>query len=180
MFESTSKSYPNNNVDTPVLLLNQNYQPLNICSARRAISLMGLGKAESIIDSNLYIISTSIDFLLPSVIRLFYMVKIPLINRKLSRKSLFYRDKFTCQYCKQETRQLTIDHVIPRSKGGLHVWENVVSACPDCNHKKAGLTLAEANLKLPNIPKYPPANPYYVFLHQNIKKEWKPFIPWEN
>ena len=102
---------------------------------------MGLGKAEPIINSSRNIRSATASLPLPSVIRLYYMVKIPTTNRRLSRQALFFRDKFTCQYCSKKTRQLTIDHVIPRSKGGLHVWENVVSACADCNHKKAGLTL---------------------------------------
>ena len=168
-----------NNVKAPVLLLNQNYQPLNICTAKRAISLMGLGKAESIINSNKNIRSVTTNFPLPSVIRLYYMVKIPATNRRLSRQALFHRDKFTCQYCNKKTRQLTIDHVTPRSRGGLHIWENVVSACSDCNHKKAGLTLKESDLKLKSIPKPPSPNPYYIFQYRNIEEDWKQFIPWE-
>ena len=134
MIELRNEIPDKNNVKSPVLLLNQNYQPLNICTARRAISLMGLGKAEPIINSSRNIRSATASLPLPSVIRLYYMVKIPTTNRRLSRQALFFRDKFTCQYCSKKTRQLTIDHVIPRSKGGLHVWENVVSACADCNH----------------------------------------------
>ena len=179
MIEIREKKPNKNSVTSSVLLLNQNYQPLNICTARRAIALMGLGKAESIVNSNYNIRSTSISFPLPAVIRLYYMVKIPTTNRRLSRQALFYRDKFTCQYCSKKTRQLTIDHVEPRSKGGLHVWENVVSACPDCNHKKAGLTLRESDLNLKSTPKSPSPNPYYIFQHRNIAEEWKPFIPWE-
>ena len=180
MIESIEKSYPYNSIQISVLLLNQNYQPLNICSARRAIALMGLGKAESIITSDHNIRSATMNFPVPSVIRLYYMVKIQPSNRKLSRQALFYRDKFTCQYCSKQTRQLTIDHVKPRSKGGLHTWENVVSACSDCNQKKAELTLIEANLKLKTIPKSPYPNPYYIFQHRNIEESWKVFIPWES
>ena len=179
MIELRNEIPDKNNVKTPVLLLNQNYQPLNICTARRAISLMGLGKAEPIINSSRNIRSATASLPLPSVIRLYYMVKIPTTNRRLSRQALFFRDKFTCQHCSKKTRQLTIDHVIPRSKGGLHVWENVVSACADCNHKKAGLTLRESELKLKASPKSPSPNPYYIFQHRNIAEEWKPFIPWE-
>ena len=96
-------------IDSPVLVLNQNYQPLNICSARRALILMGRGKAESIIDGAGEVRSVADIFPLPSVVRLFYMVKKPLVKRKLSRQALFYRDNFTCQYCGKGTKKLTID-----------------------------------------------------------------------
>ena len=86
-------------IDSPVLVLNQNYQPLNICSARRALILMGRGKAEPIINGSGEVRSVADIFPLPSVVRLYYMVKKPLVRRKLSRQALFYRDNFTCQYC---------------------------------------------------------------------------------
>ena len=167
-------------IETPVLVLNQNYQPLNICSARRALILMGRGKAESIVNGRGAIHSTSDIFPLPSVVRLFYMVKKPLIRRRLSRQALFYRDNFKCQYCGNNTRKLTIDHIIPRCKGGKHIWENVVSACVGCNHRKAGLTPSEARMKLRTIPQVARPNPYYLFYHRKLKEEWRPFIPWEN
>ena len=143
MVSTISKS-----IEAPVLVLNQNYQPLNICSARRAIVLMGRGKAESIVNGLGEIRSSSSIFPLPSVVRLFYMVKKPLVSRRISRQAIFYRDNFTCQYCGLGTKKLTIDHVIPRSKGGKHTWENVASACAGCNHRKAGFTLTEARMKL--------------------------------
>ena len=166
-------------IESPVLVLNQNYQPLNICSVRRAIVLMGRGKAELIVNGRGEIRSSSEAFPMPSVVRLYYMVKKPMVERRLSRQALFYRDNFTCQYCGVSTKKLTIDHMIPRSRNGKHVWENVVSACADCNHKKAGLTLRESELKLKASPKSPSPNPYYIFQHRNIAEEWKPFIPWE-
>ena len=85
-------------IETPVLVLNQNYQPLNICSARRALVLMGHGKAESIVNGHGEVRSAHDIFPLPSVVRLFYMVKKPIVERRLSRRALFYRDNFTCQY----------------------------------------------------------------------------------
>ena len=93
MIELRNEIPDKNNVKSPVLLLNQNYQPLNICTARRAISLMGLGKAEPIINSSRNIRSATASLPLPSVIRLYYMVKIPTTNRRLSRQALFFRDK---------------------------------------------------------------------------------------
>ena len=167
-------------IDSPVLVLNQNYQPLNICSARRAMILMGRGKAEPIINGSGEVRSVADIFPLPSVVRLYYMVKKPLVRRKLSRQALFYRDNFTCQYCGKGTKKLTIDHIQPRCKGGKHTWENVVSACSKCNHKKAGLTPAEANMRLRTHPKAPSPNPYYIFYHRKLEDEWRQFIPWEN
>ena len=165
-------------INSPVLVLNQNYQPLNICNARRALNLVGKGKAEMVQNGRGNLRSVSRAFPIPSVIRLFHMVKRPLMRRRLSRRAVFYRDEFTCQYCKKETRTLTLDHIMPRSRGGAHVWENVVSACIPCNHRKAGLTPAEAGFKLLREPKAPRPNPYYLVHHRSIQDEWRPFIPW--
>ena len=165
-------------INSPVLVLNQNYQPLNVCNVRRAFVLLGLGKAEPMTNGRGYIRSVTQTFEIPSVIRLIYMVKRPLAKRRLSRRAVFYRDKFTCQYCGLETRVLTIDHIAPRSKGGAHSWENVVSACIPCNHRKAGLSPAEANMRLSRKPTAPRPNPYYLFHHRTIMDEWRPFIPW--
>lgn len=165
-------------INSPVLVLNQNYQPLNICNARRAIVLVGRGKAELLENGRGHARSISHAFPIPSIIRLVHMVKRPLMRRRLSRRAIFYRDGFSCQYCGNESKELTLDHIKPRSKGGPHVWENIVSACIPCNHRKAGLTPSEANLKLLREPKAPRPNPYYLFHHRNILEEWKQFIPW--
>ena len=159
-------------------MLNQNYQPLNICNARRAISLLGRGKAELLENGRGNIRSISQVFPIPSVIRLIYMVKRPLMRRRLSRRAVFYRDGFSCQYCGKATKELTLDHIVPRSRHGPHVWENVVSACIPCNHRKAGLTLPEADMRLLKEPAAPRPNPYYLFRHRNILDEWRPFMPW--
>ena len=165
-------------INSPVLVLNQNYQPLNICNARRAVVMVGRGKAELVLNGRGYIHSVSSIFPIPSVIRLFYMVKRPLIRRRLSRQAAFHRDAFTCQYCGKATKELTLDHITPRSRGGPHVWENVASACIPCNHRKAGLTPEEANMRLIKKPFAPRPNPYYLFQHRSISEEWRQFIPW--
>ena len=165
-------------VNAPVLVLNQNYQPLNVCNARRAVVLLDLGKAELMENSRGYIHTVSQVFPVPSVIRLFRMVKRPLLQRKLSRRAVFYRDKFTCQYCGTETRTLTLDHIVPRSRGGAHEWENVVSACIPCNHRKAGLTPKAARMRLLREPTAPRPDPYSLFHHRTILEEWRQFIPW--
>ena len=165
-------------INAPVLVLNQNYQPLNVCNARRALVLIDLGKAELMSNGRGTIRSIPQTFAVPSVIRLYYMVKRPLMQRRLSRRSIFYRDRFTCQYCGNETRSLTLDHIVPRSKDGPHVWENVVSACIPCNHRKAGRTPREAGMKLSHEPKSPRPDHYALFRHRPILEEWEQFIPW--
>ncbi|MCH7653413.1 MAG: HNH endonuclease [Chloroflexi bacterium] len=165
-------------MNSPVLVLNQNYQPLNVCNVRRAVVLLGRGKAEIIINGRGHIRTISLLVQVPSVIRLVYMVRRPLVRRRLSRRAIFYRDGFRCQYCGKESKNMTLDHIMPRSRGGPHVWENVVSACIPCNHRKAGLTPKEANMRMLKKPTAPRPNPYYMFHHRSILEEWRQFMPW--
>ncbi len=165
-------------IRAPVLVLNQNYQPLNICDVRRAVSLLGRGKAESVQESGEYIHTVDDIFEKPDVIRLIYYVKRPLHRRRLSRREVFLRDRHRCQYCGTRNRDLTLDHVLPRSRGGQHIWENVVSACKKCNHGKAGRTPREAGMRLRNKPVEPRPNPYAVFHHDRVRPQWRQFMPW--
>ncbi|MBA7642509.1 hypothetical protein ES703_50204 [subsurface metagenome] len=142
-------------INLPVLVLNQNYEPLNICRARRAVVLIYHGKAEMLEDGSGFIHSVTHIFSLPSVIRLSYMIKRPRPKRRLTRLEVFSRDQYTCQYCGKEGRQLTLDHVIPRYRGGEHTWENVVSACIPCNRHKAGRTPEQAGMRLIHRPSPP-------------------------
>jgi len=165
-------------VNSPVLVLNQDYQPLNIARARRAVVLILRGKAE-LLENGVGVIHTPKEMVpLPSVIRLVYLVKRPRRERKLTRHEVFRRDEYTCQYCGRQTRQLTLDHVVPRYKGGKHVWDNVVSACIPCNNRKAGRTPEEAGMKLIRRPFTPHVGGYtvpYEYLHRN--REWHKFLP---
>ena len=165
--------------DLSVLVLNQNYEPLNICRARRAVVLLYRGKAEMLENGSGFIHSASYTFLLPSVIRIVYMIKRPRPRRKLTRLEIFNRDKYTCQYCGKETRQLTLDHVIPRYKGGEHTWENVVSACISCNRHKAGKTPEQSGMRLLCCPSPPRGNaPFYIPYHYlQAKSEWQKYLP---
>ena len=104
-------------IHAPVLVLNQNYQPLNICNVRRAMVLVGLGKAEPMANGRGDIRTISASFAVPSVIRLVYMVKQPIIRRRLSRRAIFYRDDFACQYCGARGKTLTLDHIVPALPG---------------------------------------------------------------
>ena len=158
-------------VNLPVLVLNQNYEPLNICHVKRALLLLIRGKAEVLENGRGYLHSIQGVYDIPSVIRLMYFIKRPNRSRRMTKMEVFNRDKFTCQYCGIHLRELTIDHVIPRKRGGQHAWENVVSACVPCNRKKAGRTPREAGMPLLHIPR-PPSNngfyiPYYYLLANN-------------
>lgn len=163
----------------PVLVINQNYEPVNICMVRRAVVLLYQGKAEMLEDGSGFIHSANRTFPLPSVIRLGYMIKRPWLDRKLTRLEIFNRDKYTCQYCGRQTRQLTLDHVLPRYQGGEHMWENLVSACIPCNRRKAGRTPEQAGMKLLNQPFRPRSNtPFYIPYHYLQKRsEWQKYLP---
>ena len=154
-------------IRAPVLVLNLNYVPVNVCTVRRAIVLVTKGKAELLENHLGYLHTVSREIDAPSVIRLAYMVKRPFLPRKLSKKEVFLRDKFTCQYCGKKVHDLTLDHVIPRRQHGPHTWENVVTACNRCNLHKAGRTPAEA------MPALPPPLP---MLCARIALEWGPKV----
>ena len=165
-------------INQPVLVLNQNYEPLNICRVRRAIVLVYRGRAELLEDGSGFIHSASYSFALPSVIRLSYMIKRPRPKRRLTRLEVLNRDQYTCQYCGKESRQLTLDHVIPRHRGGEHTWENVVSACIPCNHRKAGRTPEEARMRLIRRPSPPHDNlPFYIPLSLKTQVQWQKYLP---
>jgi len=148
--------------NVPVLVLNQNYEPLNVCSLRRAFVLVYRGKAEVVEDGRGYLRSPSFTFPIPSVIRLLYLIKRPPPQMRLTRREVFLRDNYTCQYCGQRTKELTVDHVIPRRLGGRHEWENVVAACKSCNHRKAGRSPQEARMRLIRPPFRPRVSTAYL------------------
>ena len=170
--------YRQGNQRTPVLLLNQNYEPLNVCPVRRAVVLLWKGKAE-LLENGMGHIHTSAEvFELPSVIRLVYQVRRPLPVRRLTRREVFIRDRYRCQYCDVLTRDLTIDHVVPRVRGGEHQWENVVAACARCNHRKAGRSPKEAGMRLLTVPQRPRSTPFDPFVPYLEKRaEWRKFVP---
>jgi 5-methylcytosine-specific restriction endonuclease McrA len=163
-----------------VLVLNQNYEPLNVCNVRRALVLVIGGKAEILEAKALGLSTVSVVFPAPSVIRLMYLIRRPRPRVKLTRREIFIRDGYTCQYCERQGSDLTVDHVIPRSRGGLHVWDNVVSACKTCNHRKGGKSIAEARMSLRKQPHEPRAGQYYTIerrLDTSIQTDWQKFLP---
>ena len=167
-------------INLPVLVLNQSYEPLNICRVRRAIVLIYQNKAEMLENGSGFIHSVNGEFPVPSVIRLAVMIRRrPRLERKLTRLEVFKRDRHTCQYCGRESRQLTLDHVVPRYRGGQHTWENVVSACVPCNRRKAGKTPKEAGMKLICQPSRPRVTTlfYIPTYYPHSRSEWQKYFP---
>lgn len=165
-------------VDAPVLVLNQGFEPHDVCRIRRAIVLVYCGKAELVEDSRGEVHTVTAAFAIPSVIRLTQRVRRPFHQRRLTRPEVFTRDGYRCQYCGRETRELTLDHVVPRSQGGGHSWENVVSACKLCNRRKGGRTPEQANMKLLNQPRAPRGYGYAVPYHYFCShEEWQKYVP---
>jgi len=164
-------------INLPVLVLNQSYEPLNVCRVRRAVVLIQDGKAEMLENGLGTLHSAAELFEIPSVIRLGKMVRRPRSERKMTRYEIFHRDQHTCQYCGKMTHQLTLDHVMPKHRGGPHTWENVVSACPQCNRHKAGRTPEEAGMKLIRRPTKPHDHSIYTIPHQfRVKGEWQKYL----
>jgi 5-methylcytosine-specific restriction endonuclease McrA len=136
-----------------VLVLNASYEPLNITTWRRALVMVLKGKAEGLEhDSSRWIRG---DTMLPTVIRLRQYVRVPYKQLPLTRRNLFHRDGHRCQYCGSSADQLSIDHVVPRSRGGLDTWENVTTACLPCNVRKGNRTPREASMPLMGKPHRP-------------------------
>jgi len=139
----------------PVLVLNASYEPINICAARRALVLVlkGVASAEEV--SSHVVHSARYTIQLPSVIRLLEYRRIPHQTRALSRKNILMRDRYTCQYCHSTlpSSELTLDHVVPRSRSGESAWENLVACCHPCNNQKGSRTPEEAGMKLVRPPR---------------------------
>ena len=164
-------------IDRSTLVLNQNYEPLNVCTVRRAFVLVYRGKAEVLEDADDEIRGVDRAFQLPSVIRLRQHVRRPQPSMRLTRREVFARDQQRCQYCGRGDVELTLDHVLPRHRGGRHEWENVVAACSRCNHRKAGRDPREANMTLLKQPVRPAATPGALFGHYMRRyREWYPFL----
>jgi 5-methylcytosine-specific restriction endonuclease McrA len=141
-----------------VLVLNASYEPLQLISIRRAVVLLIQDKAELVEAAEQRLRARGISFEVPLVIRLMRYIKIPRrLRLPCSRRGVIARDRETCQYCGSQPGRssLTVDHILPRSKGGPTTWENVVAACRDCNHRKGGRTPEEANMELLTVPRQP-------------------------
>ena len=161
-----------------VLILNQNFEPLNICSLQRGIALLLLEKVEVLRYSDVTMRSADEEHLVPSVLRLHQTVRRPMPELKISRKSVLARDSYTCVYCGSR-ESLTLDHVFPRHRGGETTWENVVCCCLRCNNKKGSRTPQECGMRLPHPPRKPRYVPYISFprfVSAVRRPEWREFL----
>jgi 5-methylcytosine-specific restriction endonuclease McrA len=160
-----------------VLVLNQNYEPLSVCSVKRAIVMVFLNRAEIIetLDGQkVHAVSTSIA--VPSVVRLDSFIRVPHKKIMLTRKNVIKRDGGICQYCGKRTSPMTVDHVIPKNLGGKDTWENLVGACAECNNRKGQRTPEQAGMKLLRQPKRPS---HITFIRQFIgvkDTSWKRYL----
>jgi 5-methylcytosine-specific restriction endonuclease McrA len=182
LFLSLPTIFPFNGAMEQVLLLNITYEPLKIINWKKAIKLLCLGKVEVLEEYGRDIHSIQFSIKLPSVVRLLKMVKRPKNAVKFSRQNIYARDRYTCQYCgcKVATEDLTYDHVLPKSRGGKTVWENIVSCCMECNRKKGGRTPSEASMKLirkPVRPTWIPAIRITIGI-KHIPQAWRDYLYW--
>ncbi|HHJ51673.1 MAG TPA: HNH endonuclease [Caldithrix abyssi] len=159
-----------------VLILNQNYEPITICSMKRAIILVYLKKVQMVERYECSVRSVSVSMPCPSIIRLNSYVRKPFREVILNRKNILKRDQNICQYCGKNSRPMTIDHVIPKSYGGKDTWENLVCACYSCNAKKSNRTPEEAGMKLLRRPRKPSHLFYLQNLIGNPPESWKPYL----
>jgi 5-methylcytosine-specific restriction endonuclease McrA len=163
-------------LDNSVLVLNQNYEPLSVCSVRRALLLILRGRAEAVEQADGSVRSASQTFAVPSVVRLGRYINAPRRSVVLSKRNVLRRDRFQCQYCGRRDGMLTVDHIVPRTKGGPSTWENMVCACTSCNNKKGEKRPEQVGLKLRSQPKRPSS---VRFMREAIGSEhplWKPYL----
>jgi len=164
-------------LNVKALVLNQGYEPISICTARKALTMLLLLKAELIAARGDRIIrSAATAFPYPSVIRISSYIYVPHKNIDLSRKNILRRDGMRCQYCGSPSAPLTIDHIIPRSRGGGDTWENLTTACIVCNNRKGNRTPEEARMRLLTQPRKPN---HVLFLRQyigRVDESWKPYL----
>ena len=159
-----------------VLLLNNSYEPLSIVNGKKAIIMLITDKVEYIEKTSIDIKSEKISIIIPSIIKLKKYIYIKRRNIPLTRKNIFKRDKYACQYCGMKDSPLTIDHIIPKRKGGIDSWENLVSACNSCNLIKGNKLLKDINMYLINKPKKPH---YLLYIQGQVNNEynsWKPYL----
>ena len=160
-----------------VLVLNASYEPLNVCTVKRAHVLVFKGKAEVLETLDRPLRSATSTFVWPNVIRLVNYVRVPrTVKRKISRRALFARDGWKCVYCGSAGR-LTLDHVVPRSRGGDSVWENVVTSCAPCNLKKGNRLLEEVSMQLMRPPKPPQPVLFIRLAAPKIPQGWRQYLP---
>ncbi len=157
--------------------MNQSYEPITVCNIKKAIILIYLGKAELVLNDKKKIIRTVYsEYPWPSIIRLNRYIKLPYKRVVLTRKNILRRDSFRCGYCGRSDLPLTIDHIIPKARGGGDSWENLICACTACNNKKGDRTPAEANMNMINKPFKPSHIMFIKHVVGKVDENWKPYL----
>lgn len=157
------------------LVLNATFEPICVVSARRAVVLVLAGKAHSVADEGVVFHSEHLSVTVPSVVRLSQFVKVPYRRRAaLNRRSVLARDGHRCQYCGRTAE--TVDHVVPRSRGGHHEWANVVAACRPCNATKRDRMLHETTMSLRTSPAAPKGVSWILLTLGRVPSAWEPYL----
>lgn len=171
------QSHRPSGLEERVLVLNQSYEPISVCNVKKAVTLLFLMKAEVVVaNDSRFVRSVSQALICPSVIRLRRYIHMPIKKVELSRKNILRRDGHRCVYCNTTKLPLTVDHVIPRSRGGGDTWENLVCACVKCNVRKGNRTPDEANMKLTTTPRRPSHVTFIKNLGGDLDDGWKPYL----
>jgi 5-methylcytosine-specific restriction endonuclease McrA len=161
-----------------VLVLNATFEPINVCTVRRAAVLLLKDKAEIVEHGSWGLRAETVTVPRPVVIRLVSYVRIPrdTHRRKITRRAVFARDRWTCQYCGARAN-LTVDHIVPRSKGGGSTWENIVASCAPCNRRKGDSLPRQVGMTLRQKPRSPTP---HIFIHvasPTIPAAWRAYLP---
>ena len=161
-----------------VLVLNASYEALCVFSTHRAIGLVVVGKADVVLETSTLLHSARMVIAEPSVIRLRYFVRVPHLRRVApTKRAIFARDHYQCQYCGAPAEN--VDHVIPRSRGGPHRWDNVVASCRSCNSRKRDRLLSETSFVLHRPPQVPRGRTSAIILLGLVRDEWMPYLDYE-
>ena len=160
-----------------MLVLNATFEPINVCTVRRAVVLLLKSKAEVIEHAEWKLHSANATMSRPAVIRLVTYVHIPrdTHRRRITRRAVFARDDWTCQYCGARSN-LTVDHVVPRSKGGGSSWDNIVASCAPCNRRKGNALLRQAGMHLVRQPKAPHPSVFIQVASPTIPVAWRAYL----
>ena len=171
----------NNTLGKKVLVLNQSYEPLMVIGAKRAIVLLLSQKSECVANYSDVIRSQSFSMTLPSVIRINKYIRFFRTDVVLNRNNILKRDNFTCQYCMKKVHNMTIDHIIPKNRGGKDSWNNLVAACSNCNTRKGNNLLENIEMKLLKKPKKPNYLFYFKqYINKDAQDSWKEYLYMKN
>jgi 5-methylcytosine-specific restriction endonuclease McrA len=166
------------------LLLNSTYEPIQVISWKRAVTMIFLGKVEVVRSYERTLRAVSMQMATPAVVKLHGFVRRRAVRLGFSRRSLFSRDGYRCQYCGEECLpgEITCDHVVPRSQGGTTDWDNVVTCCATCNRRKGGRTPEQASMRLVRLPRKPEDLPmmFRMKLGRPVTPDaWREFLEWQ-